>query len=358
MINSHIIFRSKELQKIFDNLACSYLQDVPKKYETLYKNFIIRLKKNSRDENTIILAILHGLLSLWKIEMSNPIISDYFRDRLIILDKSYRYEMDWDREAYLKSIFEMEYPLFLVKMVMKLTILSYWKEYLNLIENKKNYFRFAGLLIPYLTLRESKFLWFFQDVYFKNLFPWKYKKTKAFYFKKIKKIELPWEHLISILNNLTDNMSDANVMWKMKIRRKTYFSIYNKMKTKKEEEIFDILWVRIVFNCIHDLKKFEEIFEQKYVILKKKDYILNPNDNWYQSVHYRFISLFRDLEIMVELQIRTDKMDRAIHWNKEISHFTYTLNKNKWSKEFEDVNFGLEYLNKYIERQNIKKVKI
>jgi hypothetical protein len=33
--------------------------------------------------------------------------------------------MDGDKKAYLKSIFEMDYELFLVKMVIKLTILSY-----------------------------------------------------------------------------------------------------------------------------------------------------------------------------------------------------------------------------------------
>lgn len=356
MINFHFKFRNKDLQKIFDNLSSLYLEDIPNKYIVLYKNFIIRLKKHSRDENTIILATLHGLISLWKVDINDSLISDYFREKLRVLEKSYRYEMDRDKEAFLKNIFEMDYDIFLVKMVIKLTILSYWKEYLDLIENKKNYYKSAWLLIPYLTLRESKFLGFFQDAYFKNLFPRKYKKTKNFYFKKIKKLEIPWEHLISILNNLTETMSEANVIWKTKIRRKTYFSIYNKMQRKKEEDIFDLLWVRVIFNSIQELKKFQEIFERKYIFIKKKDYILNPKKNWYQSLHYRFISLFRDLEIMVELQLRTDRMDRDIHWNNQISHYNYTLSKNKWSDEFKEVNFGLKYLNKYIKKHNIKKI--
>lgn len=354
MINSHIIFRNKDLQSVFDNLEVVYLHDITDKYRILYMNFVIRLKLYSKDESSIILVILHWLLLIWKIKIDNPLISDYFREKLKILKKSHRYQMDWDRKAYLESIFEMDRELFLVKMIVKLTILSYWKEYLNLIENKKNYYRFAWLLIPYLKLRESKFSGFFQDIYFKNLFPWKYKKTQYFYYKKFNQLELPWEHLMSILNNLTDTMSDTSITWKIKVRRKTYFSIYNKMKIKNGDEIFDIIWVRIIFNSIGDLKKFDEIFEQKYVIIKKKDYILHPKNNWYESIHYRFLSLYWDANIMVELQIRTDKMNRDIHWNREISHFSYTLNNDKWSKEFEDVNFGMEYLNKYIEKKNVE----
>jgi len=357
MINSHVIFKNKDLQTIFDNLERLYFNRATDKYCILYMNFVIRLKLYSRDEASIILVIFHWLLLIGKIKMDNPLISDYFREKLIILEKSYKHQRNWDREAYLKSIFEMDHELFIVEMIIKLTILSYWNEYIDLIENKKNYYRFAWLLIPYLKLKESKFLGFFQDIYFKNLFPWKYKKTQYFYFKRFNQLELPWEHLMSILNNLTDTMSYANIIWKIKVRRKTYFSIYNKMKVKKGDEIFDILWVRIVFNSIGDLKKFDEIFEQKYVIIKKKDYILHPKNNWYESIHYRFLSLYWSANIMVELQIRTDKMDREIHWDAEISHFSYTLNNKKWSKEFEDVNFGMEYLNKYIEKQNSEKVK-
>ncbi len=355
MITSlYIKFRNIKLQKEYDFLLNNYFINVSKKYLLLYKNSIIRIKKYSKDERTIILAVFHWLLFFWLIDLKDWLISEYYRERLIILKKVYDYEMDWNKKKYLKSIFEMDYELFLVKMIIKLTILSYWKDYLNLIKNKENYYKFSWLIIPYLTLRDSKYLWFFQDIYFKHLFPWRYLKTKRFYFKKIKKLELPWEHFISIINNLADTMSEANVIWKTKIRRKTYFSIYNKIKRKKWNDIFDILWTRIIFKSIQNLKRFVKVFEDKYIYLNKKDYILSPKQNWYKSIHYRYISLFRDIEILVELQIRTEQIDRNIHWNKNISHFTYTLNKNKWSKEFEEVKYGYNYLNNYIKKYNIK----
>lgn len=357
MENCNFKFRNKELQKTFDKLSDSYLKDIPDKYVPLFRDSIIRLKKHTKDERYILLAVFRWLTFFWLIDIDNPLISDFYKKRLLILDQSYKFEMVWNKKDYLNNLFEMEHEVLLVKIVLKLTVLSYWKVFLDFIENRKNYYRFSWLIIPYLTLIESKFLWFFQDVYFKNVFPKKYLKTKDFYFKKIKKMELPWEHLISILNNLTDTMSDINIIWKTKIRRKTYFSIYNKMKIKNWEDIFDILWVRIIFKSIQDLKKFTEEFESKYVILNKKDYICNPKKNGYQSIHYMFVSLFRDLEITVELQLRTEKMDRDIHWNYEISHYTYSLNKNKWSEEFKDVIFGFSYLNNYIKRHNIKKQK-
>lgn len=353
MKSLNIKFRNKKIQEKYDDLYKYYLLDIPKEYVPLYKNSIIRLKKHTKDERTIILAILYWLLFFWLINTRHPMINSFYRDKLIILKKSYKYEMEGEKVKYLKNLFEMEQDLFMVKMVMKLTILSYWKKYLNLIENKKNYLRFSWLIIPYLTLRESRFLWFFQDIYFQNLFPWKYRKTKAFYFKKIKKIELPWEHLISILNSLADTMAEAKVIWKTKIRRKTYFSIYNKIKRKNWKEIFDILWARIIFKSIKDLKKFIEIFEEKYIFITKKDYVTSPKNNWYKSIHYSYSSLFKDIEIMVELQLRTEQMDRDIHGDKNISHFNYTLSKNKWGKEFSEVNFGFNYLNKYIKKHNL-----
>lgn len=354
MINLNLKFKNNKLQIIFDDLLNSHSKDIPDKYLPLYRDSIIRIKKHAKDERTIILTLLHWLLFFWLINIKNTLISDYYRKRINVIRESYKHEMLWDKKNYLKCIFEMDNEVFIVKMCIKVTILSHWDDYIQLIENKKNYFSFTWLLIPYLTLRESRFLWFFQEIYFKNLFPWKYRKTKSFYFRKLKKIDLPWEHLISILNNLSDTMSEVKVIGKTKIRRKTYFSIYNKLKRKNWEDIFDILWTRIIFKSIKDLKKFVDIFEKKYVYIKKKDYIISPKKNWYQSLHYRFISLFRNIEILVELQLRTDEMDRDIHWDKNISHFTYTLRKNKWAPEFWEVTFGFEYLNKYIKKHNIK----
>jgi hypothetical protein len=42
-------------------------------------------------------------------------------------------------------------------------------------------------MLPLLTLRESKLLGYFQDAYFKQLYPDQYIKTKMVYLDKMKK---------------------------------------------------------------------------------------------------------------------------------------------------------------------------
>jgi hypothetical protein len=44
-------------------------------------------------------------------------------------------------------------------------------------------------------------------------------------------------------------------------------------------------------------------------------------------------------EVYVELQLRTKDMDRNIHEAKEISHYSYTIKKNKWDESFTEVQY-------------------
>jgi (p)ppGpp synthase/HD superfamily hydrolase len=73
--------------------------------------------------------------------------------------------------------------------------------------------------------------------------------------------------------------------------------------------------------------------------MKKKDYISEPKENGYQSLHYSFLTPYGNNEIYVELQLRTIDMDLEISNAKEISHFTYSIKKNKWAELFSEVHF-------------------
>jgi hypothetical protein len=55
-------------------------------------------------------------------------------------------------------------------------------------------------------------------------------------------------------------------------------------------------------------------------------------------------------EVYVELQLRTEDMDKNIHNAKELSHYTYTIKKNKWNNLFVEVDYGYKHLVKYIEK--------
>jgi hypothetical protein len=44
-------------------------------------------------------------------------------------------------------------------------------------------------------------------------------------------------------------------------------------------------------------------------------------------------------EVYVELQLRTAEMDQTNHDAKEISHYSYTIKKNKWDDLFSEVEY-------------------
>jgi (p)ppGpp synthase/HD superfamily hydrolase len=68
-------------------------------------------------------------------------------------------------------------------------------------------------------------------------------------------------------------------MARIKMRKKSYFSIFNKIKRKQNADFLDSIGVRLIFKDLEDLRKYEEVFEDKFVYSKKKDYILNPKKN-------------------------------------------------------------------------------
>jgi hypothetical protein len=85
----------------------------------------------------------------------------------------------------------MDKDLFLLKTIIKYNILSFEKKFINIVPNLNNYYKSIGYLIPYLTYIESPFLSFFQDIYFKKIYPHKFQKIRKYYLEKISKVEFP-----------------------------------------------------------------------------------------------------------------------------------------------------------------------
>lgn len=317
--------------------------------ELLIKNVIVIFKRHSSNEELIVLSLIYWLLYFCIIDKNSEYITKNDAENLKILKKSFKYELDWDYKSFLDEAIKMDKDLFLLKTVIKYSILSFEKKFINVVSNQTNYYKSIGYLIPYLTYIESPFLSFFQDIYFKKVYPKKFEKIRKYYIDKISKVEFPWEHMFTIVNNISEIMWESDVIWKTKVRRKTYFSIYNKLIRKKWVWLLDTIWIRIIFQNIDDLNKFSKLFEEKYVFLDKKDFIYNPKENWYKSLHYKYVSPYRDTQILVELQIRTLEMDREINSDKWISHFSYTVKQNKWTKLFKEVHHGYNYLIKNID---------
>lgn len=82
-----------------------------------------------------------------------------------------------------------------------------------------------------------------------------------------------------------------------------------------EENIEDIAGVRIICNYIDDIYMITEAFVQQtdVELVRKKDYISNPKENGYRSMHLivRIPVFFADQvkKVKVEVQIRTIAMD-------------------------------------------------
>ena len=99
-----------------------------------------------------------------------------------------------------------------------------------------------------------------------------------------------------------------------------------------KENINDIAGVRVVCNYIDDVYRVAEIFErQKDVeILKKQDYIREPNYNGYRSLHLDTrIPVYlsdRTEYVVAEIQIRTIAMD---FWASLEHDIRYKLDKAK-----------------------------
>ena len=350
-----VIFKNKDYEKRFNHLVKEFFLSKDKKItevqQSLIEIILIHYKKFSNDEYFLFLWLLYGLLFFWLIDIENENLTDLDRKYIKLLKKSYSYEILWEKDKYIESVLEMDENLFSLKMIIKYTVLSFEEKYIKIIPNNKNYIQSIWYIIPYLTLKKFKLLWFFQDKYFEKMYPEEYKKTKKYYYEEMNNIYLPSEHLVYVVNNLFDTMTSVWIIGKIKLRKKSLFSIYNKLIRKTNGKITDSIWIRIVFNTLDEIKNFVDIFEETYVFKKKKDYIFSPKKSWYRSIHYDFICPYQNKEVNVELQIRTVAIDEEIKNSKDMSHYIYTVKENKWADVFKEVKYWYKYLNKIRKKQ-------
>lgn len=345
-----IIFKNKEYQNKFDFLVSTKCNELSKTEKSLIKIIIINYKKYSLDEYYVLLWFIYMLVFYWIIDSNNIRLSNADKSNIKLLQKCYKYEIEWDKNNFIDLITSMDNDLFILKIVIKYSILSFDHKYLNMIKNPDNYIKSIWYMIPYITLKEINLLWFFQDIYFEKLYKKEYNKTKKNYYKNINNTDLPWSHLVDIVNDLSKIMCIAKTVWRVKLRKKTFFSIYNKLIRKATKKIDDSIWARIIFLDLENMYRFVDYFEDTCVFNNKKDYYLFPKSNWYKSIHYTFISPYKDMEIKVDLQIRTQEIVREIKKTKNLTHYSYTVKQNKWAELFKEVNYWYEYM-----EQSIKK---
>lgn len=168
----------------------------------------------------------------------------------------------------------------------------------------------------------SVFQWYLENWAFRVLNEKEFNKILDFILNKIKISKDVVDYWILILKKLLEEerIEFNNIIWRIK----SPYRVYKKMEKNNTTDLWkitDILAFRItttdVTNCYSILWAIHSKF--KPLIKWIKDYIAVPKSNWYKSLHTVVVWI---CEIPVEIQIRTDEMDKiAEFW--VASHFAY-----------------------------------
>ena len=116
-------------------------------------------------------------------------------------------------------------------------------------------------------------------------------------------------------------------------RLKSAASAYEKLARRGYEQtpenltrLWDIAGVRVVCGYIEDIYKIAEVFlsQEGVKLLKEKDYIKNPKENGYRSLHLIVeipVSLSQETRnVPVEIQLRTISMNMWASLEHEVSY--------------------------------------
>ena len=131
------------------------------------------------------------------------------------------------------------------------------------------------------------------------------------------------ETKFSVLNEEMSILFDRNPIESIKSREKTFESIFMKLQKKGlpmtessiVNHINDIAGIRVICSFQEDVYKLTEALLQQddVTLIIKKDYISNPKENGYRSMHLIIeipIFLAKTKKMMrVEIQLRTIAMD-------------------------------------------------
>lgn len=158
-----------------------------------------------------------------------------------------------------------------------------------------------------------------EDLCFKYIYPEDFQEITNYlneYYKRSKDVN---DEIRGKLKTIADeNLVDARIQ----SRIKSTFGVYKKTLTKSKEKIYDIIAHRIIVkdikNCYTMLGAVHNLW--KPIDGRIKDYIANPKQNLYRSLHTTVMYPTETGTIPVEIQIRTEEMHifceygMAAHW--------------------------------------------
>ena len=166
-----------------------------------------------------------------------------------------------------------------------------------------------------------------EDIYFRFAEPEQYRAIT----RKLKATEKDRTRLMNeFIKPLEDELSEAGIRYKLKMRTKTAYSIYRKMLKQDVpfEKVYDVFAIRFIIDCEADRKTEQDLCWKVYSYVTKeyepdtrrlRDWVTNPKPNGYESLH---ITVKNAQGAFLEVQIRTKRMD-DIAENGLASHWSY-----------------------------------
>ncbi|MDH5388016.1 MAG: GTP diphosphokinase [Gammaproteobacteria bacterium] len=160
--------------------------------------------------------------------------------------------------------------------------------------------------------------WELEDLSFRYLEPETYQRIASYLDEKREERE---DFIVQVVATLKQELEAAGVKAEVYGRPKHIYSIWKKMTSKNRDfdELFDVRAVRIVVENIADCYMTLGLVHGLWRHIEKEfdDYIANPKDNGYQSLH---TAVRNEQGKPFEIQIRTKPMDEfaehgvAAHW--------------------------------------------
>lgn len=187
-----------------------------------------------------------------------------------------------------------------------------------------------------------------QDLAFKNLNPKAYElvqnRISYLYENDEKKVEEVNVSLKKLL--VSSGVTEVKISGRVKMPH----SIWRKMQTQKVdfEELYDIVAFRVIVTQEEDCYKALGIIHRSFhsVPGKFKDYISNPKENGYKSLHTVIIG---PTNKAIEIQIRTEEMEKiaefglAAHWGyKQSIKSSDEINRYKWIRQLMAISYQNE----------------
>ena len=189
-----------------------------------------------------------------------------------------------------------------------------------------------------------------EDIYLNYAQPEQYRLIT----NKLKAGEKDREKLMAeFIEPLKRKLSEAGIQYKLKIRTKAAYSIWQKMVKQKVpfEGVYDVFAIRFIIDCDpEDHKQEKDLCWQVYSFVTEeyepdtkrlRDWVTNPKPNGYESLH---ITVKNRDGAYVEVQIRTKRMD-DIAENGFASHWSYKGIKREESLDtwLKSVRYALEH---------------